>query len=304
MQPSQSSGHGRIQKNDLRTLSVFNLFPPPFFIYFLVTPNPIPQIPLGFPSGIFYVWYIMQTIKDFLLKNFFRLLRILGILAIIYASMVFYLKLSERHIAYPRAIENKAARAMLPGGSERSCALGDGIALQGWVLNDSAAAFLAEVSSIKNVRLITFNYRGSAGNPGTPEAKYAAKDAHGIAECALASARGGAVVISGRGIGAAHALNENNTVHASQAILIDPAKSTAAEIHRKYGVFFPEFIAGKGVFIREPISSPSRGIVILEDHRERSSLTAEVLRSLGNKAVYKERGGGTLADALSVFFDP
>jgi hypothetical protein len=260
----------------------------------------------------------MQSIKDFLLKNFFRLLRILGILAIIYASMVFYLKLSERHIAYPRAIENKAARAMLPGESERSCALGDGIVLQGWVLNDSAsetllyypdnnedaAAFLAEVSPIKNVRLIAFNYRGSAGNSGTPEAKYAAKDAHGIAECALASARGGTVVISGRGIGAAHALNEDISVHASQAILIDPAKSTAAEIHKKYGAFFPEFLAGKGVFIHEPVNRPSRGIVILEDRRERSSLTAEVLQSLGSKAVYKERGGGTLTDALSAFFNP
>ena len=132
----------------------------------------------------------------------------------------------------------------------------------------------------------------------------AAKDAHGIAECALASARGGTVVISGRGIGAAHALNEDISVHASQAILIDPAKSTAAEIHKKYGAFFPEFLAGKGVFIHEPVNRPSRGIVILEDRRERSSLTAEVLQSLGSKAVYKERGGGTLADALSAFFNP
>ena len=286
-------------------------------MYFLGTPNPIPQIPLGIPSGIFYVWCIMKSIKEVLLKNLFRFLRALGILAIIYVSMVFYLKLSERHIAYPRAIENKAARAILPKGSERSCALSDGITLQGWVLNDSAAesllyfpdnnedaaAFLAEVSSIKDVRLIAFNYRGSAGNPGTPEEKHVTTDAKGIAECAIAAARGSSLIIAGRGIGAAHALNESAHSHATQAILIDPAKSTAAEIHKKYGMFFPEFLAGKGVTINEPINHPSRGIVILEDHRERSSLTAEALQAIGDGAVYKERGGGTLANALSSLFN-
>ena len=48
------------------------------------------------------------------LKSFAgRLLRLLGIIAVLYVSMVFYLALTERRNAYPRAIPHKEARAAI-----------------------------------------------------------------------------------------------------------------------------------------------------------------------------------------------
>jgi len=68
------------------------------------------------------------------LKNFgLRLLRLAGALALIYVSMVFYLALTERQIAFPRAISHKEAHEAIQGKAESiSCTLEDGVVLGGW----------------------------------------------------------------------------------------------------------------------------------------------------------------------------
>ena len=106
-----------------------------------------------------------------------RALRLAGGLLLIYASMVFYLALTERQNAYPRAItHNEAQAAIQKVSSTLTCTLEDGIALEGWSIgnaqdpsllyypdaDEDAAQFLAEVQGIEGYNLVAFNYRGSA----------------------------------------------------------------------------------------------------------------------------------------------
>ena len=100
----------------------------------------------------------------------FRLLRFAGILAVIYVSMVFYLALTERRNAYPRAIPHKEARATIAGHAQSIiCTLEDNTVLEGWKLGEAgtptllyypdadedAAQFLAELDSVEGITLVT-----------------------------------------------------------------------------------------------------------------------------------------------------
>jgi hypothetical protein len=115
-----------------------------------------------------------------------RILRFIGIVAVLYISMVFYLALTERRNAYPRAISHNEARAAIQETAKSAeCTLEDGTILNGWIVgnndvpallyypgaDEDAAQFLAEMGTTDELRLIAFNYRGGADNKGTPSKK-------------------------------------------------------------------------------------------------------------------------------------
>ena len=63
-----------------------------------------------------------MKIKDAVLGTVSRILRFAGILLVIYVSMVFYLALTERRNAFPRAITHNEAREAItevPSGMEQ-----------------------------------------------------------------------------------------------------------------------------------------------------------------------------------------
>ena len=71
-----------------------------------------------------------SKIARFFKESAFKLLRIAGILLIIYISMVFYLALTERRNAFPRAIYHKEANEAIRGKAKPlTCSLEDGTVL-------------------------------------------------------------------------------------------------------------------------------------------------------------------------------
>ena len=189
-------------------------------------------------------------------KNFgFRTLRLAGALVLIYISMVFYLALTERQNAYPRAITHKEAQAAIKNTARPlSCSLEDGIVLGGWAVgdpqaptllyypdaNEDAAQFLAEVQRIPGIDIVTFNYRGSADNKGTPSTENFEPDARQIAECARQVNGEKPSVLAGRGTGAILASEQFDGNQ--KLILIDPAMSIADAISEKYRFLYPKFL--------------------------------------------------------------
>ena len=119
----------------------------------------------------------MNAIQTF----FFKILRMIGIFALLYICLLFYMVLSERRLAFPRAEADKVSEDALREGA-LLCHAEDGKKLQGWSMNDSfpetvlyfadggedAATFLAHAKKISGFRFITFNYRGAAGSEGSP----------------------------------------------------------------------------------------------------------------------------------------
>ena len=185
----------------------------------------------------------------------FRLLRIAGILAVIYVSMVFYLALTERRNAYPRAIPHKEARAAIARHVQSiSCTLEDKTVLEGWKLGEAgtptllyypdadedAAQFLAELDSIEGITLVTFNYRGSGNNKGTPSGENWGPDSREILECASQVNGMLPEFVVGRGTGAILAFN--NSEKQTRLILIDPVERIAEALVYKYGVLYPKFL--------------------------------------------------------------
>jgi len=246
------------------------------------------------------------------LKNFgLRLLRLAGALALIYASMVFYLALTERQIAFPRAISHKEAREAIQGKAERiSCTLEDGIVLGGWRYgqgntvwlyypdtDEDAAQFLAEAGLIDNLSLVTFNYRGSGDNKGTPSAENFENDARQIAECAAQINGTQPFFITGRGVGAI--LAAQNAIFQSKIILIDPVLSIADKISKKYRSLYPK------IFIRADIQMPKQGknfrpenTLVLSDHKENSENCAKIASFLSIiQTVQKD--GATFKDKIN-----
>lgn len=250
-----------------------------------------------------------MSFKNALLKNLSRVLRTLGILLVIYLSMILYLKLSERHLAFPRAGEHKEARTMLPKEATKICTLADGTVLNGWILNENtkptllyfpdngedAATFLAEVLTIKNVRIASFNYRGSAGNKGTPNSETFERDAKGIWECA---SDGGKMILAGRGVGSILALNLSQEKMTTKLILIDPIPSIAATLTERYRIFFPEFLVHTKVAMKYPSVQPENGIEILEDKKEKMNLTKMTKEKYLTSAKTSNRLGKTFGAAL------
>lgn len=188
-----------------------------------------------------------------------RGLRLVGILAVIYVSMVFYLALTERRNAYPRAIPHKEARAAIEGRAQGiSCTLQDGTVLEGWKMGETsaptllyypdadedAAQFLAELDSIPRITLVSFNYRGSGNNKGTPSEKTFSPDSKEILECATQVNEATPKFIAGRGTGAILAYNARTKQN--KLILIDPVESIADALVYKYGLLYPKFLVRAG----------------------------------------------------------
>lgn len=244
-----------------------------------------------------------------------RILRIAGIILVIYVSMVFYLALTERRNAFPRAITHVEANKAIEGKAKAiSCTTEDGAVLGGWALGDStqntllyypdadedAAQFLAEVEKIEGTSIITFNYRGSADNKGTPSQETFEPDARAILECA--SAWGGApAFIAGRGTGAILAANQAR--NGQKAILIDPVISIADAISEKYGLLYPKFLVRADVEIsRENLSRISPKPTLLLDREKYRDRNHSFFNNLTNLDSL-ERGEKSLMRTLSILTD-
>lgn len=205
-----------------------------------------------------------MNFKKALIDTGSRILRFIGIIAILYVSMVFYLTLSERRNAFPRAISHNEARAAIANDAKVvTCTIEDGTVLNGWTMgekgkpallyfpgaDEDAAQFLAEMGKTENLMLIAFNYRGGADNKGTPSQETFEPDANFISECATQAAGGHVDYLAGRGTGAilaAEQLGNNQTL-----VMIDPVNSIADALANKYRIMYPKFL------VRADVKMPS-----------------------------------------------
>ena len=224
----------------------------------------------------------------------FRLLRFLGALALIYCSMVFYLALTERQIAFPRAITHKEANSAIQGKAKAiSCTLEDGLVLGGWQYgadsdpillyfpdsDEDGAQFLAESGTIDQLTIVTFNYRGSANNKGTPSADNFQNDATQITACASQINGSTPRFFAGRGVGAILAAEQfasKSRVSQSGLILVDPAISIADKINEKYRLLYPKFLVRTNISMTDLNKFPSKNNVLLiqdrQNQKERNDL--------------------------------
>ena len=251
-----------------------------------------------------------MKIKELALGTLSRILRYAGILLLIYISMVFYLALTERRNAYPRAItHNEARTAIADKAKSISCTLDDGTVLEGFVVgnkqnnillyypdaDEDAAQFLAELDSLPGYAATTFNYRGSGENKGTPSQETFVTDAQMIYECATQINGNAPKVIAGRGTGAILATKmvkkENIT------LLIDPVWSIADAISDKYRLLYPKFLVRADVKIEKSDISTSNNIVILSDRARFNDRTSAVQQAFGSVNLSK-RASETLSEAI------
>ena len=256
-----------------------------------------------------------MKIKELALGTLSRILRYAGIILLIYISMVFYLALTERRNAFPRAITHNEARTAIADKARAiNCTLDDGTKLEGFVVgneqnnvllyypdaDEDAAQFLAELDSLPGFAAATFNYRGSGENKGTPSQETFESDAQMIYECATQINGNAPKVIAGRGTGAILATKmvkkENIT------ILIDPVWSIADAISDKYRILYPKFLIRADVKIEKKDISTSNNIVILSDRARNSDRTNSVAQEFEGVNLSK-RGSESLSEAIfSVIF--
>ena len=157
-----------------------------------------------------------MKIKELAKSTLSRILRYTGIFLLIYISMVFYLALTERRNAFPRAITHNEARTAIADKAKNiNCTLDDGTVLEGFVIgneqnnvllyypdaDEDAAQFLAELDSLPGYAAATFNYRGSGNNKGTPSQETFEPDAQMIYECASQINGNAPKIVVGRGTG-------------------------------------------------------------------------------------------------------
>ncbi|WP_290727030.1 alpha/beta hydrolase [Fibrobacter sp. UBA2449] len=226
----------------------------------------------------------------------FRILRLVGILAVIYVSMVFYLALTERRNAFPRAITHKEAREAIANSAKSiTCTTKDGITLEGWTIgnsvaplllyypdaNEDAAQFLAEAQGQKGFSLAAFNYRGSGSNKGTPSQEAFEADAKDIAECAAQIGGKSPEFLAGRGTGAILAAEQFNGN--GNLLLIDPAMSIADAIGAKYRFLYPKFL------VRADVKMPTEK---LEKFGKRTTILLDRSFSRDANHTFKSRFGG------------
>ena len=233
-----------------------------------------------------------------------KLLRFAGILAVIYVSMVFYLALTERRNAYPRAISHKEARtAIAKDAQPLNCTLEDGTVLEGWKLGSSktptllyypdadedAAQFLAELGSIPEVTLVTFNYRGSGNNKGTPSSENFTPDSREILECATQVNGLRPKYIIGRGTGSILAYNVSSKQN--RLLMIDPVESIAEALVYKYGFLYPKVLIRAPESINTGKSEPSIDqIGILLDRAQFTYRSQKVIENFSGAPVWKRDG--------------
>ena len=252
-----------------------------------------------------------MNFKQALSGTFSRILRFIGIIAVLYVSMVFYLALTERRNAYPRAISHNEARAAIQETAKAAeCSLEDGTTLNGWIVgnneapallyypgaDEDAAQFLAEMGTTDELRLIAFNYRGSADNKGTPSQETFEPDAKAIAECASQLAGGHVQFLAGRGTGAilaAEQLGNNQSL-----ILIDPVESIADALARKYRFLYPKFLVRSTLRMPEKeLSKRQNQVSILFDRKSERDAAHIVFGKIPNSKA-TERLGETFKDII------
>jgi hypothetical protein len=249
--------------------------------------------------------------KELALGTLSRILRFAGILLLIYISMVFYLALTERRIAFPRAITHNEARTAIADKAQNiSCTLDDNTVLEGFVIgnkhdnvllyypdaDEDAAQFLAELDSFPGYAAVTFNYRGSGNNKGTPSQETFEPDAQMIYECA--SQINGKVpeIVAGRGTGAI--LASRHAKSAKTTLLIDPVLSIAVAISDKYRILYPKFLVRANIEINANDISGTQNVIILSD-RARFKDRTQAVKSQFQGVKESYRASKTLSESLS-----
>ena len=251
-----------------------------------------------------------MKIKELALGTLSRILRYAGILLLIYISMVFYLALTERRNAFPRAItHNEAREAIADKARAINCTLDDGTKLEGFVVgneqnnvilyypdaDEDAAQFLAELDSLPGYAAATFNYRGSGENKGTPSQETFESDAQMIYECASQINGNAPKVVAGRGTGAILAtkmVKKENII-----LLIDPVWSIADAISDKYRLLYPKFLVRADVKIEKKDISTSNNIEILSDRARFSDRNHKIIQDFEGINLSK-RGSKPLSEAI------
>ncbi len=260
--------------------------------------------------AFFYIW--RMDFKKKALGFGARILRIAGILLVIYISMVFYLALTERRNAFPRAITHKEAReAIADKAKSISCTMEDGTVLEGWTTGKSsdatllyypdadedAAQFIAEVQELEGTALVAFNYRGSGNNKGTPSEETFEPDARGIFECA-SQLNGLPAYLAGRGTGAILAAEQSGKE--KNLILIDPVSSIADAVSAKYRLLYPSFLVRANVAMpREKLANAGNRTVLLVDRKMFSDRNHKFHKDFGQIRMV-ERGEKNLRRTLSI----
>ena len=252
-----------------------------------------------------------MKIKELALGTLSRILRFAGILLIIYISMVFYLALTERRNAFPRAItHNEAREAIADKAKNISCTLEDGTVLEGFVIgneqnsvllyypdaDEDAAQFLAELDSLPGYAAATFNYRGSGNNKGTPSQETFESDARMIYECATQINGKTPQVVAGRGTGAI--LASKQAKKSTTTILIDPVLSIAVAISDKYRILYPKFLVRADVEINVKDLSEAKNAVILSD-RARFRDRSHTVKAQFENVIEVIRSDKTLSEAIT-----
>jgi len=250
-----------------------------------------------------------MKIKDAVLGTVSRILRFAGILLVIYVSMVFYLALTERRNAFPRAITHNEAREAITGKAKSiNCTLDDGAILEGFVIgnenndvllyypdaDEDAAQFLAELDSLPGYAAAAFNYRGSGENKGTPSQETFETDAQMIYECASQINGNAPQVVAGRGTGAILASKQANK---NTVILIDPVLSIADAVSDKYRILYPKFLVRADVKIKKSDILTTNNILILSDRARFSDRNHTVGQTLGIVNL-KKRNAEPLSEAI------
>jgi hypothetical protein len=250
-----------------------------------------------------------MKIKDAVLGTVSRILRFAGILLVIYVSMVFYLALTERRNAFPRAITHNEAREAITGKAKSiNCTLDDGAILEGFVIgnenndvllyypdaDEDAAQFLAELDSLPGYAAAAFNYRGSGENKGTPSQETFETDAQMIYECASQINGNAPQVVAGRGTGAILASKHANK---NTVILIDPVLSIADAVSDKYRILYPKFLVRADVKIKKSDILTTNNILILSDRARFSDRNHTVGQTLGIVNL-KKRNAEPLSEAI------
>ena len=238
-----------------------------------------------------------SKIATFAKNAAFRLLRIAGALLLIYVSMVFYLALTERRNAFPRAITHKEANAAIEKtATPLTCTLDDGTALGGFSLgnnadptllyfpeaDEDAAQFLAQVENIPGINIVTFNYRGSASNKGTPSEENFVSDARQILECATQVNGNRPQTLAGRGTGAI--LAAELAYKGAVLVFIDPIFDIADAISQKYRYLYPKFLVRTSTKADlNKLSSSENPIYVIYDKKSAETASRGAAASLSNK---------------------
>ncbi len=245
----------------------------------------------------------METLK----RLFFKALRLTAVFAIIYLCILFYMVVSERRYAFPRAQADKASAKSLEKNAVL-CLTEDGKRLQGWILNDSApntvlyfsdagedaATFLANARQFSAVRLVGFNYRGSAGSEGSPGEKLFEDDIRSMIKCAGSPNPG----FLGHGTGAIAAYNSFAKGLGKKAVLVDPSESFGERLADRYRIFFPEFLSRTKTRMQFD-GKTERATVVLDNPRQRG-LAQKLLTAHPDRFTVVERNGGSLLEILKV----